>query len=161
MGKRKSAQRQVTMVTFGGKEASLSWHAWERGLDHRVVGARWREGARDEATLFAPDTRRKNRPQSRVPAELLGRTDKGAWEHVPCRDDMHARKCVEYAAQVGGLTLDEVGQILGGVSRERVRQIESDALRKLARMVDVRKLRHMLEADADTQRKTLAWRGAC
>lgn len=43
--------------------------------------------------------------------------------------------CVERAARAGGLTLREVGEILG-ITRERVRQIEERALRKLFRALE-------------------------
>jgi DNA-directed RNA polymerase sigma subunit (sigma70/sigma32) len=52
--------------------------------------------------------------------------------------------CTEVAAAEGGLTLEQVGTILG-ITRERVRQIEKAAMEKLRRSIKAEMLRTLID----------------
>lgn len=52
-------------------------------------------------------------------------------EDVPLERDPWSQAAIDVAAEDGGFTLDEVGDIQGGVSLERIRQVQESAFRKI------------------------------
>lgn len=66
-----------------------------------------------------------------------------------------ATSCSLDVAERGGLTLDEVGDVIG-VVRERIRQIEQDVYEKIARKPSMAPLRELL-VEALTQKHAGTW----
>jgi len=74
------------------------------------------------------------KPRTRQDCLTNGLNSVRPCQHSWCPHHLVSEKasCVLDVAALGGLTLEEVGDVLG-VTRERVRQIEHIALRKLAK----------------------------
>lgn len=82
------------------------------------------EPSRDEPEPQLPLTRSECLPDGSNSSRPCG--------YVKCRHHLSSNSehsCSLDLAELGGMTLDEVGQVMG-VTRERVRQIEVEALRK-------------------------------
>ncbi len=81
------------------------------------------EPSRDEPGSQLPLTRSECLPDGSNSSRPCG--------YVKCRHHLNNSKhsCSLDLAELGGMTLDEVGQVMG-VTRERVRQMEVEALRK-------------------------------
>lgn len=81
--------------------------------------------------------------RSEVAAEILEAAQ--AWPQLWRSDDaLSLDACAELAVSLDGMTLREIGIVLG-MSAERVRQIEAEALCKLAALREMREMRGVLE----------------
>lgn len=61
--------------------------------------------------------------------DVPGTPGSRSW-HLPLDQDPHGRAAIQIAEDLGGMTLDMVGALMG-ITRERVRQIEASAIRKV------------------------------
>lgn len=75
------------------------------------------------------DVRQQSQRKNYVPSIKPNYPDKAPWDMSP------GRSCVLDIAEAGGLTLEEVGELIS-LTRERVRQIEGIALEKLLAVIN-------------------------
>lgn len=130
--RRQSAQRykrshRLISVEINGVTRTLVEWARESGIQVQALGARWRNGVRGEALL----AQRVRKGCENLPPGLISERSATSWDEIVYDRDLHAQRCVSYAVEECGLTLDQVGAIMGNISRERVRQIEESAIRKI------------------------------
>lgn len=67
--------------------------------------------------------------------DVAGTSIRFAYRRTECPTDIKHSTCAAWLADRGGMTLEEVGEVLG-VTRERIRQIETRALRRYHAALD-------------------------